>query len=301
MEGLALTSAKAECMSAESFRQRIKTPAECPVDDQSTDAGSGPGSASSSSASSEVEIVRRETNLNEEGWHTPAGGAAECCDLGPNAIAAAVAAALEPPRPDWWDDANTKAVPGLEACPSLTRLLAVDFVKHPGVGKSRPVPWTEGESHGRYQKLGAREPDQSYLALWLNTGDVSLLSLHQVVDRQALERCFADDPLKSRLKLLIRPVKCVLPFPGKGPKEADTVGTFFGKGASLTRSLTAEGADIVVLQIDLYLIWFLRLALQNIGFRHGNVVDIIVVDWPGQAVVASSRVAVTDSFLALRD
>jgi hypothetical protein len=330
MEGLALTSAKAETLLADSFRHRIKNHSEnlMQVDDQSTKAGSG----SSSSSSSEVEIVRREpqrevvlqaalgsersshqthaiASHEEEGWHTPASGAAESrdplCLHDPNAIAAAVASAPSPPqlppREDWWGDAQIQAVQGLEAAPSLTRLIGVELVSHPGVGKSRPTPWMEGESHGRYQRLGARLPAESYVALWLNRGDFSMLSMYQAVDKLALERCLSDDPLNRRLKLIIRAVKCALPFPGKGPKDADTVGTFFGGAASLTRSLTAEGAEIVVLQIDLHSIWYLRLALQNVGFRPGNVVDILVVDWPGRAVFASHRLALTESFFDMKD
>jgi hypothetical protein len=155
-------------------------------------------------------------------------------------------------------------------------------------------------SHEHYRRLGAKEASSSYIAWWLNVGDSSLLSVSEVIDRPAWERCLAGDPLGTRMKLLIRAVKCTLPFPGKGPKDADTVGSFFGKGASLTRTKTSEGADLTVLQIDLYYLMVLRFALQNVGFRQGNVVDIILVDWPGQAVVASCRIEVTDEFLKLK-
>jgi transposase InsO family protein len=154
-----------------------------------------------------------------------------------------------------------------------------------------------GESHARYTNLGARDPEKTYVAWWLNRGDVSLVSVNEVVDRPALERCLDDDALGKRLKLLIRAVKCSLPFPSKGPKDADTVGYFFGKGASLTRSQTADGVDVVTVQIDLFSVTILRWALQSVGFRKGNIVDAILVDWPGQAVLASYRLAVTDAFL----
>jgi hypothetical protein len=205
-----------------------------------------------------------------------------------------------PPRADWWDDVDTKLAPGLESAPFLTRLLSADLVKHPDLTKSkRPAPWETGESHEKYKTMGACKPDSGYVALWLNVGECSLLSMSQVLDRAALEKCLADDPLKQRLKLLIRAVQCKLPFPGKGAKDADTVGAFFGKGASLTRSRTADGSDVVVAQVDLYSLRLLRFALQNVGFRTGNVVDIILVDWPGQAVFAAMRLAITDDFVKL--
>ena len=61
--------------------------------------------------------------------------------------------------------------------------------------------------------------------------------------------------------------------------------------------LVAEGCDIIVVQIDLFCHMMLRFALKNVGFRPGNVVDAILVDWPGQAVLASMRLTVTDEFL----
>lgn len=278
--------------------------------------------------------IRRKTSSDvlEETWFTPSASSAECREVdpaGPSAVAAAVAAALAPAaapaeaaetavlrhrhseldlgqirhetQQDWWDDADTKIVPGLEAAPCLTRLLGIDLHKHPGLARSkRRAPWMDGESHACYRRLGARDTSSSYVAWWLNVGDSSLLSVSEVIDRPALERCLANDALGKRMKLLIRAVKCTLPFPGKGPKEADTVGAFFGKGASLSRARTDEGVDVVVLQIDLYYLMLLRLALQNVGFRQGNVVDIILVDWPGQAVLASCRLSVTEEFLKLK-
>jgi len=270
------------------------------------------------------------TIVTEDCWYTPNVTPADCKSfnhIGNNPVEAAVAAALapvanatpvlrhrhsestvtvSPQRPperesqqDWWDDADTKVVPSLETTPSLTRLLGADIVKHPGL-KKKPAPWLPSESHSTYSRLGARDETSSYVAWWLNVGEASLLSVSEVLDRAAMERCLANDPLGKRVKLLIRAVKCTLPFPGKGPKEADTVGAFFGKGASLTRGNTAEGTDIIVLQIDLYYLYLLRFALQNVGFRQGNVVDIIAVDWPGQAVLASIRMSVTDEFLKLK-
>lgn len=199
---------------------------------------------------------------------------------------------------DWWDDADTKVVAGLEVAPSLTRLIGVDIVKHKRSTASKR-PWHVGESHTCYRRLGVQDSGSSYVAWWLNTGDASSIAVCEVIDRPALERCLANDPLGKRLKFIIRAVKCALPFPGKGPKEADTVGAFFGKGASLNRTRTTEGADLVVIQIDLYYLFFLRLALQNVGFRQGNVVDLILVDWPGQAVLASCRLSVTEEYLKL--
>lgn len=266
---------------------------------------------------------------SQDSWFTPTDSVAECLEVEQSSsgrVEAAVAAALAPAADatpermmrhrhsdeiqmpphrssaqDWWSDAETRIVPGLEEAPSLTRLRGAEVILHPGLGKSqRRKPWLQGESHSCYRRLGAREASSSYVAIWLNVGEGSLLSLSEVIDRPAVERCLANDPLNKRLKLLIRAVKTSLPIPGKGPMDADTVGTFFGKGASLSRGRNDEGSDIIVVQIDLYYLMLLRFAFSTIGLRQGNVVDLILVDWPGQAVLASIRLSVTEEILKLK-
>jgi hypothetical protein len=298
-------------------------------DEESTDSGSTASRESLQKDVSDLEQpAKRSGDRIEEDWYTPSASAAECreadfCANGAVEAALAAALAIAPsveespsalrlrggetpslpsvPRQDWWDQAESRLVPGLEDAASLTRLLDCDIIRHAGLSRSkRPAPWAPGESHDCYERLGAKDQGVSYLAWWLGVGESSVVSISEVIDRPALERCLANDPLGGRLKLLLRAVKCSLPFPAKGPKEADTVGYFFGKGASLTRSRTSEGVDVVVINIDLYYLRLLRFALQNIGFRPGNVVEALLVDWPGQAVLAAQRLAVTDDFLKLK-
>jgi hypothetical protein len=300
-------------------------------DTRSTESG---GSSSSSKVEIEsfpkdrVEYAAPKTvkDTFEEGWYTPTASDAECREIAGASptVEAAVAAALAGSpvvtpalgvlrqrhsdidwkqvrrecQQDWFDDADTKVVPGLEAAPCLSRLVGADMIKHPGLASSkRPAPWTKSESHAEYHRLGARDASSSYVSLWLNVGDTSFLTVSEVVDRPALERCLASDPLSKRLKLLIRAVKCPVPFPSKGAKDADTIGDFFGKGANLSRIRTAEGVDVLVLQVDLFFPWMLKFALSNFGIRQGNVVDLIVCDWPGQAVLTSFRLDCTETSL----
>lgn len=210
---------------------------------------------------------------------------------------------LAVPPADWWGAADTAAVAGLAGVPSMSRLLGVDVVRHPSAGTSRApkrlVPWSPGQSQELYERLGASHKKKSYVLFWLNLGELSLASAFEVVDPVKYEQCLADSCLAKRIKLLIHPVKCSLPFPAKGPKEADTVGTFFGSGASCVRTKSCKGVDHAIIQVDLFSKWLLRMALQKVGFREGNVVDIILVDWPGQAVVAATRLSVTESFVQL--
>jgi len=203
------------------------------------------------------------------------------------------------PAADWWAHADPAAVKGLEALPPITRLLDAQVVQH-GTLAGGPFPWDAGESPELYAALGAHDPRKSYVAFWMTVDRLSMLAVSEVVDANQLESCIGGDPencLQNHLKMLICPVRVRLPFPSKGPRAADTMGSFFGRSSSCQRIRTPGGVDVVVLQVDLFSKWLLRIALMRAGFQRGNVVDVIVVDWPGQAVFAAQRVHVTDEFV----
>jgi len=199
---------------------------------------------------------------------------------------------------DWYGIADTASVKGLEGSP-ITRLLSADIIRHGDQSLANGVPWLPGESQEIYTRLGVNDPEKSYVSLWLNFKDASMLTVSEVLDRQRLEFCLAEDCLAQRLKLLICPVKCGLPFPSKGAPDAEFVRGFFGHGASCSRTSTVRGVDHICLQVDLFSKWIVRLALQSIGLRPGNIVDIVIVDWPGRAALTACRLNVTDTFVRL--
>mmetsp|Transcript_71368 Transcript_71368/g.134874 ORF Transcript_71368/g.134874 Transcript_71368/m.134874 type:complete len:325 (-) Transcript_71368:43-1017(-) len=213
------------------------------------------------------------------------------------------------PHADWWGDADVIAMRGLEELPQVSRLVNVELVHSQPVSSCKSQPWEEGESLELYERMrGIDAQGEEHVAWWMNVGDSSLVMMSKVLDPVRLHQCFFSDSdtrsvseecLATRLKLIISPVQVQLPFPSKGPHNAETLGAFFGEGASctLTRSRDAHKGDFIVVQIDLYSKWLLRKAMQSLGFRKGNVLDLILVDWPGQAVIASSRLSVTDEFL----
>jgi len=143
------------------------------------------------------------------------------------------------------------------------------------------------------------ETGKMYAVTWMNFGTISLLSVSEVLDRERFEACLVEDCLGRRLKLLLIPVAFSIPFPAKGPRDAESVGSFFGQAASMSRSRTAAGIDHVVFQVDLYSKWLLRVAMQSVGLRPGNILDIVFVDWPGQAVITSYRITVTPELCQL--
>lgn len=90
-----------------------------------------------------------------------------------------------------------------------------------------------------------------------------------------------------------------LPLPVKGPMEAETVGAFFGSGASSWRAKNSNGVDQVCLRVDLYSKWLLKGTMQAVGIRKDNVFEVLLVDWPGRTVILSSRITVTETLYKL--
>merc|ERR1712032_1252756 len=145
--------------------------------------------------------------------------------------------------------------------------------------------------------MGACQADSSFVAVWLNVGAASLLTLSKVVvARSHVESAFAEKALQRRLKLILNPVEVTLPFPAQGPRNACCLEGFFGKSASICQTRASSGAEVFVVQVDLFSKWILRTALQSVGFRPGNVVEFVVVDWEGKSLVAGTRLTVCDEF-----
>jgi len=203
-------------------------------------------------------------------------------------------------RDSWWSNARIPAVPGLEGCASTCQLLDMRVVPHGDYSgataagcRHGPLPWAPGSSVDLYEEMGMRDVGKMYVVIWINIGSASVLSVSEVLDRDQFEACLVEDFLGRRLKFLLNTVATSLPFVCKEQWGLESVGSFFGQGASISRSQTAAGIDHAVLQVDLYSKWRRRVAMQNIGFMLGNVFDIVLVDSPGQAVIMSCRLIVT--------
>jgi hypothetical protein len=208
---------------------------------------------------------------------------------------------MRPRQEDWWSEAEMPNVKGMHDAIHITKLQEVRVVKHAADQKSLDA-WLLGES----KKICAELDDASvkdFVSVWLNVGASSLLLSCEVIDKARLTACMAKDPIDKRLKLVLNPVQVKLPFPAKGPKDAETIGSFFGKSASLQSSKGSRGGELVNLRIDLYSKWVLKMALQKVGFRVGNVVEILIVDWAGPnenpAVLAACRLSVTEEYVKL--
>merc|ERR1719162_819647 len=94
---------------------------------------------------------------------------------------------------------------------------------------------------------------EKYVLFQMKLGKVCMLSLHQVVDDEAYEQILRADGgniLKDKLKLIVKPVNMAVSVPVDGPKEAATVGSFFGlKNTSFKRA--GGKYDVAMITVDL--------------------------------------------------
>jgi len=200
----------------------------------------------------------------------------------------------------WWPAELCQWTRGPEPLATPAKLLCAQVVRHQvGLASSDlEASWQSRQSEMLYEEMGANDPSFSYLAVWLKLGNASLLCLSALPEGWAQE--LGEHNIGTNLKLLLNPVRVALPFPTKGAKEADAIGSFFGRRAIQScKSRTLCGADVTCVQIDLYSNWMLRIALKQVGFRLGNILELILVDWPCRRVVAAIRLAVTEDFLKL--
>jgi len=198
---------------------------------------------------------------------------------------------------DWSAEADLGTAQGFDGVASASKLLNAQVVR---LGRGVPEPWLQGQCEERYRQLGAQKPGGLFVATWLGFGETSLVFLSEVSDRRLFEECIVGNFMKDRLKFIMNPVKVKIPVPSKGPATADTVGSFFGRNATDTfRSTLPSGADVVSIRIDIFSKWVVKMAVKQCGFRKGNVVELVLVDWQNRAALASIRIVVTDEFLAL--
>mmetsp|Transcript_116126 Transcript_116126/g.182698 ORF Transcript_116126/g.182698 Transcript_116126/m.182698 type:complete len:329 (+) Transcript_116126:39-1025(+) len=139
---------------------------------------------------------------------------------------------------------------------------------------------------------------QKYVLWQMKLGKVCLLSLHRVIDDDMYHKVLnaqGGDLLKDSLKLIVMPINLALNVPVKGPKDADTIGTFFG-AKNTHYSRPTNGAckyDIAMISIDLYSVWSLKMLLPSVAFKAGRMVDFHLVSYRDNAVLASFRAAMT--------
>jgi hypothetical protein len=200
----------------------------------------------------------------------------------------------------WWNDADVAGVKGFEDVSQLARLLDARVIKSQQRGNA-PAPWEAGQSSDLYTAMGMVDKRKSYVAVWLKLGSASLLFVLEQTQPECVKTCSEDNKfLSHRLKFLSNPVRMRGALPCKPLKDAEAIGTFFGKrNSSCAHGVTDKGIDYLCVQVDVFAKWYVKVAFQQVALRLGNVLELILVDEPSIAVLAACRLTVTPEFLEL--
>ena len=135
-------------------------------------------------------------------------------------------------------------------------------------------------------------------------GDVLVVSLFEVTDKEAFAQSFADPRsiLETRLKLITYPANLPIRLPLKGPTSADTVADYFGAKNCSFSLKRRYGAEYACITIDIFSKWIIKKVLPSVAFTKGRICDFIVMDFPAKTIVCGLRVICTKAAMSiLRD
>lgn len=199
----------------------------------------------------------------------------------------------------WWCPADIAAVKGLKESAQVSTMLDARVIATKGKNGAMP-PWKPGESSELYTSMGMVDPCKCYLAVWLNLGSSSLLFVLELLDDKWMKTCLEDNFLTKRLKFISNPVRMTGALPSKLPKDAEAVGTFFGKkSTSCARGTTDAGIPYVCIQVDVFAKWLVKLAFQQVALRPDNILECLLVDGECFSVLAGCRLTMTPELLQL--
>ena len=135
-------------------------------------------------------------------------------------------------------------------------------------------------------------------------GDLQVVSLFEVTDREAFARSFESPAtvMKDRLKLITCPANLPIRLPLKGPNSADTVEDYFGSKNCAFALHHKHGGTYACITIDIFSKWIIKKVLPSVAFTKGRICDFIVIDYPARSVVCGLRVICTKAAMTvLRD
>lgn len=194
----------------------------------------------------------------------------------------------------WWSKVPqpmTRLEKDMRGAKLVSRVVKVLGERSPPARSGLDFDWFE-----RYLPHEQLKDGHTYLLTGLVCGKATFVSLSVVVDTIFEDVC-AGDCLTDRLKLIVQPINLAVPVPLKGPKDAATIGSFFGRRhCHLSRAQRGD-VKLATLAIDLYSVMSLRLALPKLAFTAGRIVDFHVVSYQHRACLASFRIATNRQLL----
>lgn len=148
-------------------------------------------------------------------------------------------------------------------------------------------------------------PDQTRLVIFkLKMSDKVMVSLNEVVDGAAFDQIFnrdnRDELLHKKLKLILSPINSPLPIPAKKPRDAETIGSYFGMdNVDFYIDESIGQTKVVSILINIYSKWIIRKFLPIATSAPGRICDFILLSSDDKTVYAHFRLLATEVSQAL--
>jgi hypothetical protein len=173
-------------------------------------------------------------------------------------------------------------------CPSQGTILPPVF-EAPGISETS-------------SKVTGQQPPR-LIILKIKMGDQVMVSLNEVINESEFDRIFRienrDELLRHKFKFILSPINSPLPIPAKKPKDAETVGQYFGMdNVDYYIDSSFEGIKVVSILINIYSKWVIRKFLP-VATSPGRICDFILLSSDEKIVYADFRLLATDVSRAL--
>lgn len=139
----------------------------------------------------------------------------------------------------------------------------------------------------------------------LKMGEQVMVSLNEVIQEQLFDEMFHDENrnelLERKMKLILSPVNLPLPIPAKKPRDAETVGSYFGMdNVDLYFDISMGGeVKVASVLVNIYSKWIIRKFLPLVTSNHGRICDFILLSSDDRTIFADFRLLSTEVSLAL--
>ena len=137
----------------------------------------------------------------------------------------------------------------------------------------------------------------------IKMGNNVMVSLSEVIDEPEFDRRFhessRDELLQEKFKLILSPINTPLPVPVKKPKDAETVGQYFGMDNVDFYIDQSDGMRVVSILINIYSKWIIRKFLPLATSSLGRICDFILLSSDDRVVYTDFRLLSTHVSRAL--
>jgi hypothetical protein len=147
----------------------------------------------------------------------------------------------------------------------------------------------------------SRPPAQSLrlIIFKLKMGDQIMVSLNEVINEKEFDRLFReenrDELLMRQFKFILSPINSPLPIPAKKPRDAETVGQYFGMdNVDMYIDERDPNIKVVSILINIYSKWIIRKFLPVATSALGRICDFILLSSDEKVVYADFRLLSTE-------